>query len=177
MNTPGCGRTTLQLLQAVSVPPTPVLPTGLSCKPPVPASAHPSKHVSQAGMPRAVAWLAVYAGHPLFCLPQTNHCTLLWASEAPFSVPTALPASEGASRGAGTFPLFQLPPRGTGPISLPLFFPFCPTQFCGNFLVLSGIWGLLLVFCRRCESCSTCRLFLMYLWEGDSFRVLLHHFD
>ena len=55
MNTPGCGRTTLQLFQAVSVPPTPVLPTGLSCKPPVPASAHPSKRVSQAGTPRAVA--------------------------------------------------------------------------------------------------------------------------
>lgn len=54
-NTPGCGRTMLQLLQAVSVPPTPVLPTGLSCKPPVPASAHPSKCVSQAGTPRAVA--------------------------------------------------------------------------------------------------------------------------
>lgn len=39
----------------LSVPATPVLPTGLSCKPPVPASAHPSKRVSQAGTPRAVA--------------------------------------------------------------------------------------------------------------------------
>ena len=41
------------------------------------------------------------------------------------------------------------------------FFPFCPTQFCGNFLVLSGIWGLLLVFCR----CSGRTVpFVDYFW-------------
>ena len=32
-----------------------------------------------------------------------------------------LPASEGASQGEETFPLSQLPPRGTGPVPIPFF--------------------------------------------------------
>lgn len=40
------------------------------------------------------------------------------------SVPTKVPAREGASHGGGTFPPFQLPPGGAGPVPIP-FFSFC----------------------------------------------------
>ena len=114
-----------------------------------PAPACTSRHVSQAGTWVAVAW-TLWVGLSLSCLPQTSSCTLLWASEVSFlsllissvrgfprcgnlSSPSA-PSQEHRTHSASSFFFLLLS------LSLVLI------SYVENFLVLSGIWSLLLVF-------------------------------
>ena len=66
-------------------------------------------------------------------------------------------------------PYSQLPPKGTDPLLLPFFPPFILPGYVEIFLILSGIWGLLLEFSR----CSVrivpfVDVFLMCWWEEVS---------
>ena len=79
-----------------------------------------------------------------FSIIYPPHLLFVLSSEA-LKLPLCLadlPTSDGTSQYVETFPLSQLPSRGTGPIlisfslSLSFFFSSCPTQLRGDFLVL-----------------------------------------
>lgn len=86
-----------------------------------------------------------------------------------FSVLPDLPTSEEAFQGVN-FSSFSAPSQGhrSHSASTFIFFPIVPPSYIETFPVLSGMWGLLLIFC----TCSV-RIFedvsLMYLWEEVSF--------
>ena len=98
------------------------------------------------------------------------------------SISAYFAASEGASPVAVTSPLLQLPPRGVGPISFPLFLPFL------SFVLPSYVGNFSCPFrCPRssasvqqvfCVNCSTCRCILDVLVGRSEPQVLLfHHLD
>ena len=68
--------------------------------------------------------LTLIEGLSQLCPQYTCCCPVLQGSEA-----LSVPASEGTSQCAETFPLSQLPPRGTRPIQIPFSF-FCSFFFC-----------------------------------------------
>ena len=88
----------------------------------------------------------------------------------PLFYPDWSPCQWRGFRGSRDISAFSVPSQGHRSYLTSSFFPFFPTQSCGIFLVLSGIWGLLLVFCR----CSVRIVpFLDYFWcicrrEGGS---------
>ena len=131
--------------QAVSRQPTPVLTLCLTSKAraSVPAPAHPSQGVSQAGeclRLGSVRWQhgqTNYAGLSSLCPLQTGCCTLLRSSP---SVLVDLPASEGTSQHVESFPFSQFPHRGTAPIPIPFFFFKSPILFI--FTYLMSVLGL-----------------------------------
>lgn len=151
----------LQLLQAVSVPPTPVLPTGLSCKPPVQPPLTPANMYLRLGCQGQ--WRDWPSMQVTLC--SACHKPITALSSEPLKPPSlsrllSLPV-KGLPGGQGHFRFFSSLPGAQVLSHFLFFFPFCPTQFCGNFLVLSGIWGLLLVFCR----CSGRTVpFVDYFW-------------
>ena len=135
---------------------------------------HEWTHVSGWGCRGVV--LTLCADLYLFEQLQTNCCILLWGSEA-LVCPGWHPTSVGTSQGAGTSPVSQLPPWGTGPNPVPfsLSFVFCSTRLClcGDFLVLSEVWGLPPAFSRySVRTVQHVDVFLMYLWEEVSFMFL-----
>lgn len=72
----------------------------------------------------------------------TNHLLLSPVSpRSSLSVPVDLPTSEGASLSVGTSLLLQLPTRGAGLVSFPLFFflSFIPLGCTGILIVLLGV--------------------------------------
>ena len=96
---------------------------------------------------------------------QLLHCPpSLWSS---LSVPADLPATEGASQSEGTFPLSQLPPRGTGAVLITFFFFLL--SYPVIFLTALVVWDLLLEFSRySVRTVPHVDIFLMYLWEEVS---------
>ena len=157
--------------QAVSSQPTAVLSPGLLSKPHVPAPRpclHWQTHVSSWDM-QSCDLDPLCRSHSV--LPATDwllHSPL--RSQSSPSVPADLPAGEGASPDAGTCSLLQLPPRGVGPVLLPLlsFFPssfFHLTWLCGIFLVFLDVQGPLLMFSRfSVIIVPFVDVFLMHLW-------------
>ena len=118
--------TTLQLLWAVSLQPTPVLSPGLSTQAWVSAPrpcTHQQMHISGWGVQWGVQDHLSWSVSVLPAISQLLHSPVsLWSS---LFVPNDPPAGEGSSQGEGSL-LSQLPPRGAGPILIPFFFFFHP---------------------------------------------------
>ena len=170
MNTPGYGHTTLQPLCVVSEQPAQVISPGLSSKPQVSA---PSPHLCH--------WMCVSGwdmqgggpDHPCgsrSVLPATDqllHFPLsLWSF---LSILPYHPTGWGSFPEREKFTFVQLPLRGTSPVLLPPFFSFTWPGYVEIFIILPGIWGLLLVF-SRCplRIVPSVDVFLMWLWEEVS---------
>ena len=171
MYTLSCGHT---ISQAVSAQPVLVLSPGLMSESlssnTLPA--HTSRPVFQ------VATMTIYA---VFLLLWRLHSPLrLWGSP---SVQADL-AGEGASQGAGTLPLPQLPSRVRNPSSstapsqgcrshpdsfLIFLLIFFPIRLPGEFLALSAVWGALPVFSRYSVRTLPHVNVFLHLWEKGSF--------
>lgn len=72
-------------------------------------------------------------------MPTTSQLCSPLSLRSSLSVPADLPTVEGASQGVGSLSSSSPPSRGTGPILLPLFFPFVQPSYVEIFLTLSGV--------------------------------------
>ena len=120
-----------------------------------------------------------HTGRLVFQVATKTICTvflLFWLLHSPlrpWSSPSVLAdlAGEGASQGAGTLPLPQLPPRGAG--LNPFLSQFlvnlfsCPVTW--RFLALSAVWGILPVFSRYSVRTLPHVDVFLHLWEKGSF--------
>lgn len=123
---PSCGQTTFQLLQTISMQPTPVFSPGLSSKSQILApSPFPFQRTHVTGWGDQGGGI-ICVGLSLFCLPPTT-CALLQTSESPFLSQLISPAVRGLPSVHS-----QLPFRGIGPVLL-TFFPFHSPQLYGDF--------------------------------------------
>ena len=128
--------------------------------------------MSQAGGVEGWYWPSVQTSlYSSCCKPVAGFS---WGSEA-LVCPGWRPTSVGTSQGAGTFPISQPPPWGTGPNPVPfsLSFVFWSTRLClcGDFL--SEVWGLPPAFSRySVRTVQHVDVFFMYLWEEVSFMFL-----
>lgn len=106
----------------------------------------------------------------LLCLQQTSCCIFLWVSEAPSLSSLITPLAEGAFQSMKNL-LFSSFLQGTSPVLLrPFFFLFTWPGYVEIFLILPGIWGLLLVF-SRCplRKSSICRhIFDVFVRQASS---------
>lgn len=156
--------TTLQSPLTVSLQPAAVLSPSLSSEP-TPADAPP-------GLEETRCWHGLSA-QVFLCSACHKRVVVLFWSQILLFCPglISFPPVRRLSW-CKLFFLFQLPPQGHRVSSCIHFhfFSYCPTtSYIETFPVLSGMWGLLLIFC----TCSV-RIFedvlLMYLWEEVSFQ-------
>lgn len=105
----------------------------------------------------------------LSCLPQTDFCTLPWASESPFFLPSWLfcqwwgfPGCRNFSSPSGSF-------QGQRSHLISFLFLFILSSYMEIFIVLLDVWGLLLVISKSSvRIVANVHVFLMYLWEWMS---------
>lgn len=123
---------------------------------------------SRAGTCRVVDQIAC-AGLSLFCLQQTSCCVFLWVSEAPSLSSLITPLVEGAFQSMKNL-LFSSFLSGDKSCPASSFLlSFTRPGYVEIFLILPGIWGLLLVF-SRCplRILPFVDVFLMCLWDEAS---------
>ena len=131
-----------------------------------PAPLHNKQLTTQAGMHRAVVQ-TMQAVLTLSCLPQTIHWILLKFPQKFFSVPAVFSTVRKFFWVWGLPLTFSFPPGLLVPVLIPLFLfssyilPSCDRIF----LVLLGVWSLLLMISRcSMRNVPFVDVFSMYLW-------------
>ena len=168
MNTSVCSCTTLQAFQAISAQPAAAPSPHLLSAPQVPVPAP----LTPADLRLRLGCAGSGAGPLQVLLCPASRSLMAGFSSEPLKLALCPGSSPCCLRGFIPWEPFLLPhtppARGAGPILLPFSSLFLP-GYVGLFHVLSGVWGLLVVFSRgSVRTVPFVDVFLMYLWEEVS---------